>query len=263
MGVINWLRDRKYWVVFILLQAAGFMMLFQGNRYRSSILFTQANTMVATILKTESNWLSYLDLVETNRVLTERNVIMQKQITELRQAVRYLQHDSTESEKVFAKSLKGLDLVSAQVIGNSIRSVDNTLVIDKGTEDGVREEMGVVCGTGIVGIVIQAGKHSSVVMSILNSQSSIACRIRSTDYFGYLRWQGGNPLLAVLEDVPTHARFKVGDAIETSGYSNIFPAGIFVGRILKSKVSRDGQSYKLYIQLSTDMARLRDVCVIK
>lgn len=238
-------------------------MLFQGNHYRSSVLFTQANTVASSVLQAESDWLAYLNLRETNRKLTERNILMQKQISDLRQAVRYLQHDSTETERLFAKSLEGLDLVPAQVIGNSLRSVDNTIVIDKGTDDGVREEMGVVSGTGIVGIVIQAGKRSSVVMSILNSNSSIACRIRRTDYFGYLRWQGGNPLMAVLEDVPTHANFRVGDAVETSGYSNIFPAGIFVGRILKSKVSRDGLSYRLYIQLSTDMARLRDVCVIR
>ncbi len=122
--------------------------------------------------------------------------------------------------------------------------------------------MGVVSGTGIVGIVSHVTEHYAVVMSILNSKSGISCRIRGNNYFGYLHWQGGNVLTAVLDDVPRHASFKVGDAVETSGFSNVFPEGIFVGRIRQIRDSKDGLSYQLLVQLSSDLANLCDVSVI-
>ena len=65
-----------------------------------------------------------------------------------------------------------------------------------------------------------------------------------------------------MEDVPRHAKFKRGDWVETSGYSSIFPPGVLVGKIVEVYNSRDGLSYKLKVQLTTDFGNVRDVCVI-
>lgn len=68
--------------------------------------------------------------------------------------------------------------------------------------------------------------------------------------------------MAYMDDVPRHAHFKLFDWVETSGFSSIFPPGITVGRIRHVYNSPDGVSYRLQINLSTDFAKLRDVCVI-
>ena len=99
-------------------------------------------------------------------------------------------------------------------------------------------------------------------MSILNSNSSISCRLRGTEYFGYLKWKGGKPLRASMDDVPRHAHIKKGDIVETSGFSNVFPAGIFLGKVAEVKNSSDGLAYELEILLSTDLANIRHVAVI-
>lgn len=65
-----------------------------------------------------------------------------------------------------------------------------------------------------------------------------------------------------MEDVPRHAKFKRGDWVETSGYSTIYPPGVLVGKIIEVYNSRDGLSYKLKVQLSTDFGNVRDVFVI-
>ena len=139
---------------------------------------------------------------------------------------------------------------------------NNYLTINKGELDGVKPEMGVVCGTGIVGIVYLTSPHYAIVMPLLNSKSNISCCLRGTDYFGYLRWDGRHPLYASLGDIPRHARLKEGMTVETSGFSAVFPAGLFVGKVTKVENSEDGLSYKLQVNLSTDFARLRDVCVL-
>ena len=122
--------------------------------------------------------------------------------------------------------------------------------------------MGVACGNGLVGVVYLTSEHYSVVIPVLNHLSHISVTIRNRGYFGYLTWDGGSPVVAYVEDIPRHAQFKKGDWIETSGYSNIFPAGISVGKIVDIKDSDDGLSYRLKLNLSTDFSCLRDVCVI-
>jgi len=122
--------------------------------------------------------------------------------------------------------------------------------------------MGVVCGTGVVGIVYRTGRHYSIVLPVLNSRSSISCRLKNTEYFGYMKWDGGNPLRAFINDIPHHAKIKKGEWVETSGFSSVFPPGIFVGKVKRVLNSDDGLAYKLEIGLSTDFARLRNVAVI-
>jgi rod shape-determining protein MreC len=98
---------------------------------------------------------------------------------------------------------------------------------------------------------------------VLNTDaSSISCAVRNTGYFGYLHWYGEDPAVAYVEDVPRHAKFKIGDWMVTSGYSSIFPSGVLVGKIEQAYNSSDGLSYKLKVRLSTDFSCLRDVCVI-
>ena len=122
--------------------------------------------------------------------------------------------------------------------------------------------MGVVCGNGIVGTVYFVGIHYSVVIPVLNSKSNISCSISGRNYFGYLRWAGGRSDIAYLDDVPRHARFKIGDRVITSGYSSIFPVGVLVGKVKHVYNSKDGLSFRIAIQLSTDFGTLRDVCLI-
>ena len=140
--------------------------------------------------------------------------------------------------------------------------MDNLITIDKGTADGVKRDMGVACGTGVVGIVYMVSAHYAVVLPVLNKHSNISCAIRSRGYFGYLHWNGERSDQAFVDDIPRHAKFKKGDNIVTSGYSAMFPSGILVGKVTKIENSSDGLSYRLQVKLSTDFGKLRDVCVI-
>lgn len=153
-------------------------------------------------------------------------------------------------------------MVPATVVSNSMERTNNYLVIDRGTADGIRPEMGVVGGGGVVGIVYLTGPHHSLVIPVTNRKSSISCRVRGQSYFGYLQWDGASLLMAYLDDVPRYAKVKVGQAVETSGYSAVFPPGIFVGRVKRIRNSADGQSYRLDVNLGTNFANLRDVSVV-
>lgn len=251
-----------HWALFLLLEALSGFLLFQYNHYQGSVWFTQANTVVAMVHEWEAKALSYLRMPAENAALVRQNIVLQQQNDALRHELAEAKVDTSLTQKTQAELLQDLTLIPAQIIDNSVRKRDNMMVINAGSDDGVAPEMGVVSGTGVVGIVSAVTPHHALVMSILNSNSSISCRLRGTEYFGYLKWKGGKPLRAYMDDVPRHAHIKKGDIVETSGFSAVFPAGIFLGKVAEIKNSSDGLAYELEILLSTDIANLRHVNVI-
>ena len=260
--LLDFLAKYYHWLIFFILEVVSFVLLFQFNHYQNSVWLTTANAVVGRIDLWERSVLNYLTLGQVNEQLMRRNLLLQQNNDELQRRLAELTHDSTQTERLLAERLQGVRLLPAKVVTNSVMRRDNYITISAGEADGVEPEMGVVSGTGIVGIVYMTSRHYSIVMPLLNQHSRISCRLRDSQDFGYLRWEGDNPLHAVLDDIPRHARFKVGDIVETSGFSSIFPPGIFVGRVRAISNSDDGLSYKLKVLLGTDFSRLQDVCVV-
>ena len=251
-----------HWAIFLLLEVLSGLLLFKYNSYQGSIWFTQANTAAAYVHEWEAKAFAYLRMPAENAELVQRNILLQHETDSLRHLLAEALKDSSATEKKQNTLLQDIKLIPAHIVDNSVRNRDNLLVINAGSNAGVEPEMGVVSGTGVVGIVSAVTPHYSLVISIRKSHSSLSCRLRRTDYFGYLKWKGGNTLRAYMEDVPRHAHIKVGDIVETSGFSNVFPAGIFLGKVAKIKNSSDGLAYELEILLGTDMSNLRHVNVI-
>ncbi len=261
--LLEFVRKYHYVLLFVALEIVCFVLLFRFNKYQGSVWLSGANTCVAETSRLYDDAVSYLELREVNSHLTDENVRLQMENVRLRDALLSATHDTTYTEQKIHEQLSGFQLIPAVVASNSNAGKDNHfLVIDRGSNHGVRAEMGVVGGGGVVGIVVMAGPNYSLVIPATNKKSSISCRIREQDYFGYLQWQGGSLLKAHLDDIPRYARVKTGSVVETSGYSSVFPPGIFVGRVAGISNSADGQSYRLDVTLGTDFARIRNVNVI-
>ena len=192
----------------------------------------------------------------------ERNVQLEIQLENLRAALTELSLDSTGLERLKKEALQGCRLNKAKVIKNSLIHADNYVTIDKGEVDGIRSEMGVVDGNGVVGIVYLTSSHYSIVIPVLNSKSSISCKIKNSDYFGFLKWDGGSSEYAIVKDMPRHSLFSLGDTVVSSGHSAVFPAGIPVGTVEDMEDSHDGLSYLLKVKLFADFGRLDAVRVI-
>ncbi len=261
-ALLDFLVKYHHWLLFIVLEGLSFTLLFQFNHYHNSVWATTANSVVGRVNVWEQGVIRYMKLGEVNEALTRRNLILEQNNEELSRKLAELTHDSTWAERQQTLRLSNLKKIPAKVITNSVLRRNNYMTIDRGEVDGIEPEMGVVCGTGIVGIVFMTSRHYAIVQPLLNGHSNISCRIRGSGYFGYLRWEGGNPLYAVLDDIPRHARFKVGDVVETSGFSSVFPAGIFVGKVDAIEDSNDGLSYQLRVHLGTDFSQLQNVQVI-
>ena len=263
-NLIEFLKKYHYWFLFVLLEVVSLVLVFQYNNYQGSVWFTSANYLSGLTLETDA-WLhSFVGQGDANQMLTERNLLLEREVALLREQLseERHKHDSTYVDKGITPGLEAYKLIPAKVISNSINKADNLLTIDKGRYDGVHPDMGVACGNGVVGEVYMSSRHYSVVLSALNFRSNISCTVKGKGYFGYLHWSGGPSDIAYVDDIPRHALFENGDTITTSGYSSMFPPGVMVGTILSKEDSRDGLSYRLKVKMTTDFGNLRDVCVI-
>ena len=261
-NLIEFLAKYNHWFLFILLEVASFVLLFQYNSYQGSVYFSTANVVAGKVYEWNSAVETFFSLTKVNQELTHRNVYLEHQVKQLSDELVAATKDSLSLKRVQLSMLSNYRLMPAKVVDNSVDRRDNLLTIDKGEADGVRKDMGVVCGTGVVGIVYLVSRHYSVVIPVLSSQSNISCAIQGRGYFGYLHWPGGASDRAFVDDIPRQAHFKLYDDVVTSGYSSVFPPGVHVGKILHVYNSRDGLSYRLEVKLSTDFGNLRDVCVI-
>ena len=261
-NLLNFFLKYNHWFLFFLLEIISFALLFRFNNYQAGAFFTSSNRMIGAVYELANNVTGYFHLKTINDELVERNVQLEIQLENLRAALTELSLDSTGLERLKKEALQGCRLNKAKVIKNSLIHADNYVTIDKGEVDGIRSEMGVVDGNGVVGIVYLTSSHYSIVIPVLNSKSSISCKIKNSDYFGFLKWDGGSSQYAVVKDMPRHSLFSLGDTVVTSGHSAVFPAGIPVGTVEDMEDSHDGLSYLLKVKLFVDFGRLDAVRVI-
>ena len=262
-NLLNFLLKYDYWLLFILLEAVSFTLLFRFNNYQGSVYFTSASGMVAWVDQMVSGVTSYFGLREVNTDLTRRNVQLELEVERLSRSLRAYVRDSAAIEQIRREAADAYWVSSARVVNNSLSRSVNYINIDKGSADSVCAEMGVLSGSSVVGVVYHVSRHYALVLPVLNSKSNISCKIRRTDYFGVLKWEGGSSRYAWLQDIPRHSEFSLGDTVVTSGHSAIFPEGVPIGVVDDREDSHDGLSYHLKIRLFTDFARLSDVSVIR
>src|SRR5699024_4176830 len=151
-----------------------------------------------------------------------------------------------------------------RVISNNYTKSKNILTINKGANEGVHIDMGVVSSNGIVGIVNKVSKNYATVQSVLNTQSQINAKLKKTHHFGILVWEDiRDPYHANLIDIPRHTDFEIGDTIVTGGKSTIIPEGIPVGTIDSYELEEINNAFVIRVKLFTDMTSLHSVYLIE
>lgn len=261
--LLDFLRRYNYLFLFVVLEITSIVLLVQFNNYQGSAWMSAANTTAAKANAVYAEADAFVKLRDVNAELTAANIKLMQENEALRQELADAHRDTSLTAQRVAETLERYHQVPARVVSNGIRAGHNSfIVIDRGSVDGIRPEMGVVSSGGVVGIVYLVGEHNSLIMPVTHSKSNISCRVRGQSYFGTLQWDGSNTRTAFVNDIPRYAKVKEGRVVETSGYSSIFPPGIFIGRVREVTNSTDGQSYRLNITMGTDFANLRDVSVI-
>lgn len=260
--LIEFFRRHSKWFVLVVYVVLSSMLLFNSDPYRHHLWLTSSSAVSGSIYAVGNSITSYFNLRETNEDLNRRNAELEAQVVNLREELNRLRLSQFTDTMPTPDSVPHFNFIVANVINNSVHHPYNYITIDKGTADGVTAELGVIDHSGVVGVVSVAGEHYSQVISLLNPNFRLSCKIRNTENFGSLVWDGQDPTVALLEELPRHTRFVNGDTVVTSGFSAVFPAGIPVGTILDNGENHKENFFTLKVKLFADFTRLSNVQVV-
>lgn len=259
-NLIHFFVKHYHWLAFIIYLFISGYMLFHNNPYQQSVYLTSANSFTSTVYESMASVTSYIHLKDINEDLQERNALLEMEVVKLRNEINEYKIQLPDSN--YQPRLQRYDFVVARVISNSIAQPNNYITINRGSKDGIKTEMGVVDQNGIVGIVDVTGPHSARIISLLNPDMKLSCKLKNSENFGSMVWDGVSPQYAILEELPKHIKFTVGDTIITSGYSSVFPEGVIVGTVVGRARNLTDNFFSLKIKLSTNFSQLSKVRVI-
>ena len=261
-NLLNFFLRYSSWFVFLFYALLSCYLLFTRNPYQHHVYLTSANAVASGIYEVTGNVTSYVGLRDINDDLQRRNAALEAEVVMLRTQNKHLRQGILQDSLRSLDSVGRFEFVIASVINNSVIRPYNYITIDKGTADGLAPEMGVMDQNGVVGVTNVVGKHHSRIISLLNPNFRLSCKLRGNSAFGSLVWDGRNPSEALLEELPKQVRFHKGDTIITSGDSAMFPEGIPVGTVIGSTRGEDDNFHTLRIRLLTDFTTLSTVKVI-
>ncbi|MCK0161605.1 rod shape-determining protein MreC [Allomuricauda sp. F6463D] len=252
--IINFVLRYRNAFLYAFFAFISLVMTIRSHSYHQSKFFNSSKWVTGSIYGTGSDVSSYFNLQEENHRLVEENQQLRKLL--------FNTPDDTITNSLDS-TLVVYEVLSAKLIKNSFNSPRNYVTINKGKNDGVHQDMGVITTDGILGIVENVSNNFSTVQSVLNTKSNINAKIKGTEYFGSLIWDTKDYTVAQLIDIPRLVPLVVGDTIVTGGMSSIFPENVPVGVIKKYDLNASQSFYNIDVELFSDMANIKNVYLLE
>lgn len=255
---------RRYFnfLFFVVLQIIAISFLVRYNKFHEAAFMGIANETTGMVGERFNNVEYYFNLKRTNDSLVKEN-------TDLRNSLRQNFETPDTTQRVVVDSIPYDTLGnvrkymwrSAKVVSNTATLQNNYLTIERGLNQGVRKDMGVISSTGIVGTVVDVSANYAVVMSLLHRQSRVSAKMKKTGETGTIQWDGESPFFLTLINVPKSAAVTVGDSVITSQYSYLFPQGIMVGTVAAIVEDKTSNFYTMKVKPATNFYKVEFVTV--
>ena len=257
--IVFFLHKYKYFLFFLFLEFIAIALTFNNLNFHKSKFVNSANFVTGGLYSKATDISEYLYLKDINKELLDENTRLKNQLQQ-----NTFMLDSTIEVEVIDSVLyhQKYIYINARIEKNEYSSQFNYLTINKGIKEGIYPEMAVINSKGIIGITDNVNNNYARVQSILNKNSKINARVKNSNHFGSLEWDGKDYNIVQLIDIPRQAILKIGDTIETGGKSTIFPGGVPVGIISKT-YNGNTVNNRIDVQLFNDMSNLGFVYVVK
>ncbi|WP_288979889.1 rod shape-determining protein MreC [uncultured Flavobacterium sp.] len=254
--IINFIIKNSYRLLFLLLLGISLTLTIKSHSYHRSEYVNSANSITGAVYKKINEVNEYLNLKEKNKDLASENALLKELLFNKKDTL-------ITSKTLFRNDLNNYKVMVGKVVKNSFNVRENYITINAGSDKGLKTDMGVINDKGIVGIVEKTSANYATIQSVLNIKSKINAKLKNSNHFGSLVWDGRNVGYAQLIDVPRLASLRKGDSIVTGGNSDIFPENIPIGKIDKIFIDRKTNYYTINIRLFNDMTSLGYVYVIE
>lgn len=224
-------------LLFIFLEIIAGILIVSNNSYQRSAFVNSTNNVTASMLNSVNNITEYFSLKTQNEQLAAENARLRAKIQS-----SFIITDN----KVFSNNdtlyRQQFSFTEMKIISNSINKRSNYILLNKGSKQGIKPDMGLISSNGIIGIVKDVSDNFCSAMSVLHKKTAIDAKIKNSGYTGTVVWEGGNYRYGKLINIPSHVRIHKGDTVVTSANSAIFPEGIRIG-VVKSYKLKPGESF--------------------
>jgi rod shape-determining protein MreC len=205
-------------------------------------------------------WRGYFYLVG----LEKENQALKRELQEIKLQMNRYREAELANERLrallnFKKSI-ATPLLPAQLVAFDPSGWFQTILIDKGRDDGVVLDMAVVSAEGLVGRVIGVGRHHAKVLLILDGNSAVDAYIQSSRARGVLVGLGRE--LCLLKYVQRNEEVQVGDKVVSSGMGGVFPKGLLVGTVQEVVRGSSGLFQRVEVEPAVNFSRLEEVMVV-
>ena len=247
-------------IIFISLEFFCFYLTYRTKKYNQAAYNNFANDLSGKVYESYTGVTDYLYLRKTSDSLVAENAVLRQQLIESKFDTRV---DSNKVDDSIGRYVQHFTYLTARVIYNSVDRASNLIYLNRGKLQGVSRQMGVFNAHGIVGQVISVTDNYASVMSVLSKDFKLSVKLKKSEYFGNVHWDGINSTTATLEEIPKHVPVKVGDSIVTSGFSELFPRNLMIGTVKKVTTKPDKNFLDITVNLSTDFGNLTYVYIVK
>ncbi len=257
-SLLRYLINNYAFLLFLFLEVVSLIFVFNFNKYQEVQYLNSSNRITASVYNYFDSVVKYFELAKDNEMLARENARLKSQ-----PANSGSQNFTDSLASDFVMHDSNYRYISARVINNSVNKTLNYITLNKGSNDGVKPDMGIISPDGIVGVVISVSDSYALGFSLLNSRWGPSGKLKKSGFFGPIEWRGGDYREANLMEIPFHVQLAVGDTIVTSGHSAVYPEGLMIV-VVKSFSQPEGESfYKIKVQLATDFKSIHFVDIIE
>jgi rod shape-determining protein MreC len=238
------------------------LLIVNGSQFHRSKYLRAAGEVTGRIYSVTDRIYSYLHLRRANVALSERLAQVSTELYAYRNRLERGQGGLTGVDSLAIADSAVYRFIPAKVVNNGISLLENYMTLNKGSNDGICPDMGVLSASGVVGVVVNTSPHFSTAISLLNIKYKLSGKIKRNNYYGPLAWDGKETQYSYLTDISRYADFTPGDTIVTSGYSTVFPKDLPVGYVVDAQRQRDDNYISLRVRLFTNFNNLSEVLIV-
>lgn len=256
-NLLRFLGRYHVFIAFVALELCAYALTVRNRGYHEAAYLNSANALTGWVYSLKAEVVGFLQLRPQNQKLAEENALLRQELM----AYKMGELKGSPAGWDTARAAE-FTFIPAEVVNGTVHRQSNYMTINKGSAHGLKPNMGVITTNGVVGVVKDVSANYATVLTILHKDSRISSRLTGSGFIGSLTWDGHDPSILQLNDIPSHIDIVPGMEVSTSGFSDIFPAGIHIGRVISHK-QRPGESFfSIQVRLTSDLSRVGTVYVI-
>lgn len=258
--LLEFIRSVYVVVLFVVLEAIAVGYYAHSTYYTQARLLARSNQVIGGVHGVFAGVRHYFSLGRENRALLAQVAGLREKLAVYEEAATAERLDSYIADLGISK----YRVQTASVVSNTVNRAQNLIVLDRGRDDGVAEEMAVLASDGsMAGYVVDCTDRYAVAMSVLNTSFRASGKLADTDYFGSIYWDGLDQNTVIMGELSKYADPQPGQEIVTTGFSQYFPADVVIGWVESAELNETRTAYTVQVRLAAEMSRLTDVILIE